>query len=334
MRGKCTVLAPGADAHAASDAAPPQHRLNGERSRQTERLHPGLGPDLVDCPAYGVDDRRRQKTLNSAGLAACPGDDPRRRQQMDGEPRQRQGDCGLDQGVPTQDCRLHALPSCGTMCASPRSTRSLRKSRTSRRQVSASTSNSCCSTAHSSSTRRGFSIAFQISEPTVPNRIRLRPGAQHHHLTVDCGEDRLAVADDKAVRSNGHRCAGFLAHAYSPEFICRQKSTPTQAAFFEAIIPFEGRGENKLRGGEGVAALSSATSRRAASSSRCGRLFARKNLRYRDMGVPVQYRVRYREHIQNSQGLQGIAAKTSRGPGWRRRRRQSRGTALRADTSK
>src|ERR1700683_530112 len=45
VRGERTVIAAGADAHAAPDAATPQHRLNGERSRQTKRFHPGLGSD-------------------------------------------------------------------------------------------------------------------------------------------------------------------------------------------------------------------------------------------------------------------------------------------------
>src|SRR5262249_42262562 len=44
-------------------------------------------------------------------------------------------------------------------------------------------------------------------------KVRLRSGTQHHHLAVDGGEDRLAVAHDSGVRSNSRRCPRFLTHA-------------------------------------------------------------------------------------------------------------------------
>src|SRR5207247_1022137 len=113
------------------------------------------------------------------------------------------------------------------------------------------------------------------------------------------------------------------------------KSRPRhELLFFGAIIPFEGRGENKLRGGEGCCRIEFRD-----FSAGCFLIAVRPSVRAKEPSLsryvssrPIS-RSPSRTHPEQPRA-EGIAAKTSRGPGWRRRRGQSRGTVLRADTSK
>src|SRR6202167_2348439 len=121
-----------------SDAAPSQHRLGGQCSWQADGLYPGLGANFVDRPANGLDVVWWDKAIWAARRPACPGNNPLGTQQAHGETRQDQGTRGFDQGITTSHMWLHGSLSPDTILASPRPTRSLRKSRTSRWQVSAS----------------------------------------------------------------------------------------------------------------------------------------------------------------------------------------------------